>query len=129
MQQPLLTIARGTFRTKTTSGRVVCRDSAAWQRLWEEHMAEDERPSPPTVDFSTQAVIAVFVGQRPTSGWTVEITAAEVPNGGRSTGGRLTVSYRVRGPVGPAQDVLTSPFHIVSLPRTGWDTANFVQSS
>jgi hypothetical protein len=129
MQQPLTTIARGTFSAKTTASQVVCRDSAAWQRLWAEHAGDDTTLSRPTVDFATQAVVGVFAGQRPSSGWTVEITAADVPTGGRSTGGTLTVTYRIRRPMGPAQDVLTSPFHIVSLPRAGWNTASFVPSS
>jgi hypothetical protein len=128
MQQPLMTVARGTFRAKATNGRVVCRDRAAWQQLWEEHMADDDRSSPPTIDFSTRAAIGVFVGNRPSSGWTVEITSAETSDGGGSRGARLTVSYEIRPPIGLAQDVLTNPFHIVSLPRAGWDTASFVQS-
>ena len=128
MQQPLTTIARGTDSAKTTSSQVVCRDSAAWQRLWEEHVGDDTTGSRPTVDFATQAVVGVFAGQRPSTGWTVEITAADVPNRVPSTGGTLTITYSVRRPVGAFQDMLTSPFHIVSLPRTGWNTASFVPS-
>jgi hypothetical protein len=123
----LVTIAKGAFSARTAAARVVCDTSAAWQELWMEHRA-DEIPAPPvpTVDFNANAVIAVFAGQRPSSGWTVDIIRAELEDVAARRGSRpLTVVYRVTGPLGPAQDVLTSPFHIVQVPKAGWDRVEF----
>jgi hypothetical protein len=127
MRLDLVTIAKGAFGAKTAATRVVCETNTAWQELWADHTA-DEIPTPalPTVDFSANAVVAVFVGQRPSSGWTVDIIRAELEDVSRGRGRRtLTVLYRVTSPLGPAQDVLTSPFHIAQVPKAGWDRVEF----
>lgn len=123
MRLAITRIARGTFSAKIDAARVVCTTREAWQALWEEHTSdEDPAPPLPEVDFDESAVLAVFAGQRPSSGWTVEITGVVVPDAPKGTARRtMTVRYVLTGPVGPAQDVLTYPFDIVKVPKGSWD--------
>ena len=129
MRLPLTTIGRGAYSGRTVAGRIACTEDQTWRDLWNEHMA-NEPSSRPAVDFSSEAVLAVFAGQRPSSGWTVEITSAETPepSSPAAVRGTLTVRYVIRAPLGPAQDVLTHPFHIVRVPRKSWDRAVFESS-
>jgi hypothetical protein len=90
--------------------QVVVRSAAEWQSLWQRHAPG--RPAP-TVDFTRNMVLAVFLGSRPSGGYQVEIT------GVRSDGKGLVVEWTERRP-GPGQmaaQVLTSPSHIVTVPR------------
>ena len=67
----------------------------------------------PAVDFSKEFVVAVFLGSRPTAGFSVEIV------GTRDDGAGLVVQYReTRPPAGAiVAQVLTMPYHIVAVPK------------
>jgi hypothetical protein len=89
----------------------VVRSAAAWNALWKEHSAG---PMPAgEIDFGRFMIVGVFLGTRPTAGYTVEIT------GMRTTGGVTLVEYRERGPAPGdiAAQMLTAPFHLVRVPR------------
>jgi hypothetical protein len=103
------TVAQGTRSEISESRFVVVRTAADWQKLWKEH---DSRPAP-EVDFSSSIVVGVFLGTRPTAGYGVTITAVAAKDGSaivdyteqRPTPGRMTAQ------------VLTSPFHLVTVPK------------
>jgi uncharacterized membrane protein len=59
-------------------------------------------------------VAAAFAGEKPSAGHAIEITAAEHPNRGGVT---LAVEERAPGPGMVAAAIITSPFHIVAVPR------------
>ncbi len=90
-----------------------------WRRVW--NVLSNGRPAP-DVNFTTQAVIVVFQGQRPTGGYAVAL------RGIRRDGTVLAVSVDERVPAsgGVTTQVLTSPFVAVSIarPATG-TTARF----
>jgi hypothetical protein len=93
---------------------VVARDAAQWQALWQRHAPG--RPAP-AVDFTKQMVLAVFLGSRPSGGYQVQISGVRVD------GDTLVVQWRETAP-GPGQlaaQVLTSPSHIVTVPRHAGD--------
>lgn len=46
-------------------------NESEWQRLWEDTAGNESEP--PTVDFSERFVIGVFLGERPSSGYAVEV--------------------------------------------------------
>jgi hypothetical protein len=94
--------------------QVVARTMAEWQALWKEL---DAQRAAPVVDFAQSIVVVVFLGTRPTAGFAVDST------GVKTEGSRTIVEYRERRPPGDAllAQVLTSPFHIVRLARTGTD--------
>ena len=103
------TLAQGSSSQIQEPREVVVRSAAEWERLWSAHSSQPL----PTVDFSRSLVVGVFLGTRPTAGYTVEITAV---NGDDD---RVVVEYLEHRPAPDAfvAQVLTSPFHVVSLPR------------
>lgn len=115
MTLPLTTLAQGSGSGIVTPRRIVVRDTASWRALWAAH-AGPESVAPGT-DFTSHMVAAVFAGERPTPGHTIEISGA------RAEGEVLTLTVREQAPppgIAAAQ-VLVSPFHIVTLPRFGGD--------
>jgi hypothetical protein len=107
---PPHTVDRGSRSGIESARQVAVRSSDAWAALWTEHAGTRERPS---VDFGTDMVVGVFLGSRPTAGYSVEIASL------RPDGDGLIVQYREGKPrqgMITAQ-VLTSPFHLVVVPR------------
>ena len=113
MQQsamPLTTLAQGSQSAVEERRETVVRTPAEWQMSWKWHGGSEAAP---TVDFAKEMVVAVFLGTKPTGGYRVEITGA------RREGQSLVIEYAERRP-GPGTLVtqaLTSPYHIVKLPR------------
>lgn len=107
----LSTIARGDGSGIDAPRRVVIRDEPAWRTLWKEHAGSDV--AVPPIDFATQMVAAVFAGSRPTPGYGVEVVDAR--RDGEGLG--IVVAESRPAPGTLAAQVITTPFHIVSLPR------------
>ena len=86
------------------------RSAADWETLWRLHAGERARPA---VDFGKEMVVAVFLGSRPTAGFSIEIV------GTRAEGAAVIVQYReARPPAGGiVAQILTSAYHIVAMPR------------
>lgn len=106
---PFVTVAQGASSQILEPRNITVRTAAEWQALWKAH---DSRPAP-GVDFSQSIVVGVFLGLRRTAGFSVEITAINAKNAG------AVVQYAERRPSAGAAtaQVLTSPFHLVSMPR------------
>lgn len=113
MQQPssgLVTLAQGTHSEIGDPREAVIRTQAEWAALWKAH----GQPEPPVaVDFSREMVAAVFLGTRATGGYSVQIV------GTRRSGDALVIEYTEQQPDRDAilTQALTTPFHIVKLPR------------
>lgn len=97
----------------------VARSSAEWTALWARHTSQIiPPPAAPSVDFSSQMVVGVFLGDRPDPSHAVEIATI------RSDGSTTAVDYRdvrfVSSQAGacffPA--VVAQPTVLVSVPRT-----------
>ena len=103
-------IDRGIASDMDNARQASARTAQEWSRLWTQHAGERTRPA---VDFSTEVVVAVFMGTRPTAGFTVEIVRV------REEGGALVVSYTETRPAPDSvtAQMLTSPFHIVAIPK------------
>lgn len=106
----MMTLARGPASAIDEAQQVVARTEAEWDALWAEHAGREPRPE---VDFSTDMVAAVFLGTRPTAGFGAEILGA------RTDGDTLVIEWVERRPARGelVGQILTSPFHIVTLPR------------
>ena len=104
------TLDRGTQSNIDQARTVVVRSVDEWAALWRAHAAD--KPVPP-VDFTKEMVVGVFLGSRPTAGYSVEIVGTkEQPDA-------LIVEYREGS---PARDmmtpqVITTPFHLVAVPK------------
>jgi hypothetical protein len=105
------TVATGTASFVDAERTVVIRTASEWDALWKEHAPTRPRP---TVDFAKETVVGVFLGSRPTAGFSVAITAI------RTASGVTTVEYAERRPNPDLMvaQVLTSPFHLVRIPTT-----------
>ena len=103
------TVARGTDSQITAPREAIVRSADEWRALWSAHRAE----AAPTVDFSRFMVVGVFLGTRPTSGYAAEIVRV------RSEGPVTTIEYREQRPAADSFNlqVLTSPFHVIRIPR------------
>jgi len=104
------TVAQGSSSGAADPREVVVRSPAEWAALWKAHAGPQTAP---VVDFSTNLVAAVFLGTRPTAGFRVDIVGA------RREADVLVIEYVERAPGADniVAQVLTSPFHIVTLPR------------
>ena len=59
----------------------------------------------------TRLGIAVFAGEKPTGGYTIKVTRLTL------AAGKLTVTAQVTPPEGPATDVISSPYDVVTIAR------------
>jgi hypothetical protein len=107
---PMRQIEKGVMSNMDDARQASARSVDEWTRLWNQHAGERTRPN---VDFSREVVVAVFMGTRPTAGFSIEIVRV------REEGPALVVTYKETRPAPDAltAQVLTSPFHIVAVPR------------
>jgi hypothetical protein len=107
---PMRAIDQGFTSNMDGALQASARSVEEWSKLWTLHAGERTRPA---VDFSKEVVVAVFMGTRPTGGFSVEIVRV------RQEGPALVVSYKETRPApdSVAAQILTSPFHIVAVPR------------
>ena len=103
-------VAAGTTSGITQPRQVVVRTTEDWRALWREHGAGTPVPS---VDFSSATVVGLFLGERPTAGYQVDVVSV------LNEGGAAVVEYVERRPSPDAMvaQVVTAPFHLVSLQR------------
>ena len=107
---PVRTVGKGATSAIEAPGQKVVRSDAEWSALWKVHGGAGQ---PPAVDFGREMVVAVFLGTRPTSGYSVEIVRAV------GNAAVLIVDYvetsPARGTV--SAQVLTAPYHLAAIPK------------
>lgn len=109
------TVAKGYRSGIRESLQTVIRNQTEWQKLWQRHTSSQPKPPPPpAMDFKSEMVAAVFLGEKPTGGYGVEIVRVERNHG------TFTVLYKESEPPPGAMttQALTQPFHIVRIPAT-----------
>jgi hypothetical protein len=87
--------------------------------LWRQHTSNITPPIVlPAVDFSTQTVIAVVLGSRPTGGYSIRIVEVLPPG---APGAPIIVRVEESSPPPGVivTQAFTSAFHFVTIPR--WD--------
>jgi PrcB C-terminal len=106
----LRTVGKGPMSAIDQPRQVTVRSAAEWTALWKQNGASSPLPS---VDFSREMVVGVFLGTRPTAGYGVEIVRAV---GNSST---LVVDYveTVPSPNALTAQVLTAPYHLAAVPK------------
>ncbi len=86
---------------------MVTRDQASWGAMWE---LAGQKP-PQTVDFRSYMAIGIFMGMRPSGGYSPEILKLA------ETSDSIIVEWQEKQPTGTATQALTSPWVIKILPR------------
>jgi len=104
------TVERGSQSNIDAARQVVIRSAAEWTSFWRTH--NFDKPAP-QVDFDKEMVLGVFMGSRPTGGYSVKIT------GVTERDGSLVVTYSQTSPRPGAMtaQVLTFPYHLVAVPK------------
>jgi len=92
-----------------THKEVVARTEEEWKALWATLPLSQ---APPKVTFTSTMAVALFLGSRPSTGYSVEIA------GLRMDGDALVVLYRERQPAPGAvtAQVLTTPYTVAGVP-------------
>jgi hypothetical protein len=108
---PMTTINSNHMSGIDTAQQIVARTAAEFETLWKKHAPSQPVPA---VDFGKQMVLAVFLGSRPSGGFNVQITSV------RSSGKDLVVQWIETRPAPgmSAATVMTSPAHLVTVPRS-----------
>jgi len=94
----------------------VIRDEASLADLWRVHTTwQDPVPEQPQVDFSTNMVIAMFLGDKPTGGYGLEVVGVVEEMD------RWVVQLRAdsAGSGCGVTTAQTQPYRILSVPRSG----------
>jgi PrcB C-terminal len=104
------TLDKGDQSNVDDSRQVTVRTAADWAKLWQQHSPDRKRPD---VDFSKDIVVGVFMGSRPTAGYTISILSTMEKDG------QMLVQYQETMPTKGAMtaQILTSPFHLVAVPK------------
>lgn len=94
---------------------IVIGSPAEWEELWEQlHRYTIPRPALPEVDFTQHTVLAVFAGEKPSGGYTIQVE--------RITQTDQTVIVYVTetapGPRDITTMMITYPYQVVKIPHT-----------
>jgi len=111
-------IDRGQHGDIVEGTREVIRDEQAYAAFWEQlHADRSSVPDRPAVDFDTQIVIAVVLGQRPNGGYSVAVDEVLTTESGTPIQVRFT--ERIPGDGCPATQALTSPYVLATVETDG----------
>jgi len=108
----LATVARGYRSGIHEPLQIVVRNQDEWNAIWQRHSSIDRNPrSAPSIDFNREMVVGVFLGEKRTGGYELEILRGEKRNSS------LYFYYREKSPTAGAivTQVLTQPFHLVKV--------------
>lgn len=109
------TLASGYSSGITAERLEAIRDDSAYTALWLEHTANvSPVPDRPYVDFGQDMVIAAFMGERPTGGYELAVTAIEEYTDTLV----VQIKHVLPGSGCGVIQALTQPHHIVRLPRS-----------
>jgi len=106
----IVPIAHGPVSNGSVARESVVRSPEEWGTLW---ASLPTKQAAPQVAFDQMMVVGVFIGNRPTTGYKVEITGA------RKEGDALVVLWKEVPPVAGSSvnATVTSPFAVAGLPR------------
>ncbi len=106
----LVPIAHGPLSNGSAARESVVRNPEEWGTLW---ASLPTKQAAPQVAFDQMMVVGVFVGNRPTSGYKVEIVGA------RKDGEALVIEWREVPPAAGSSvnATVTTPFAVAGLPR------------
>lgn len=87
-------------------GHKLVTDAKGWEALWRV-IGQDA----PALNLKTHAAVAVFIGEKPTGGWTAVFEEPKLKDGD------LLVVYTVRAPKGFTTQAFTAPYIVRAFPK------------
>ncbi len=97
---------KGQYGGPIDAGTEVATDAAGWTRLWLQ-LGSDAPP----LDFKKYFAVAVFAGERPTGGYTVEFLEPA------PKGKDVIVRYRIKEPTGFSTQAIAQPWKVRAFER------------
>lgn len=113
-------IAQGAYSEYQTANEMVIDNPEEWASVWQQHASGIIPPPPiPKVDFTDYQIVAVFMGEKHTGGYSVEILTVETESSETDdpTSVVIQVNYRQPQPGDIVQEVITHPHHIIRIPQ------------
>jgi hypothetical protein len=114
------TIARGANSGYQRASQMVIDNPEEWADIWQQHASCNIPPPPvPDVDFTDDQVVAVFMGEKRTGGYSVEILTVETKSSEQEdlTSLVITVAYHQPKSGEIVQEVITHPYQIITIPQ------------
>ncbi|MBY0551960.1 MAG: protease complex subunit PrcB family protein [Candidatus Obscuribacterales bacterium] len=110
---PMVTVESGWNSGITTAAREVISDDARWQKVYKKHSNVRPQPPAPDVDFRKEMIVAVFMGQRSSGGYSIRVTRVE-----RRDGATYVYYTNYNPPPGSfTTAAMSAPYHLVKVPR------------
>lgn len=113
------TMQRGTYSGVSEQMAILISDAEGWNRHWRTHASmQVPIPATPPVDFSQKSILAIYMGEKQSGGYGLEVLDVQEENG------TLTVRIRQIAP-DPGDMVtmaLTQPYQIVQIPKVAAGT-------
>lgn len=109
------TVEKGFFSGITEQKKLIIKTRDQWKNLWNKHTSIRLPPSEvPAIDFTKNMIIVVFMGQKPTGGFAIEITKI------KKYKDEIVTSFAEGRPPSDAlvTQVLIQPYHIVKVKRS-----------
>jgi len=108
IEVPFTELAQGSQSSVATRVNYLITSASQLGELWK---MTDATGTPPAVNFNTHAVIAVFAGQQPTAGYSIEVSKVE------DTAVRMvTVTLTKPGDGCILAQTVTAPYELISVP-------------
>jgi hypothetical protein len=108
---PYEVLVQGTQSGITTPTEEIIDSKTEWEQFWQRHTSvQVPPPSLPQVDFASSVLVALYGGNRPSSGYSITIVAVTEKDSD------VRIDYRIDGSGGPLT-VETQPFAILRLQR------------
>ena len=110
------TLDKGDQSNVDSARQVTVRTAAEWNTLWQQHSPDRTQP---VVDFSKEMVVGVFMGSRPSAGYTISILSTIQKDG------KTLVRYQETMPAKGTMtaQIITSPYHLVAVPKAAGEVA------
>ena len=106
-------IDRGQYGNIVDGTQTVLRDEGEFASFWADlHVDQSTTPELPAIDFESQVVVAVVLGERPTGGYDVGVDAVTANEDGAM---RVEYTETVPGDACGVTQALTSPYILVSV--------------
>ncbi len=114
-EQEMRDLAQGQHSGHKQQDRRVITSQDEWKTFWETHEENrTDKSDPPEVDFSSERVVAVVLGERPNGCYSVKVTDVEPDQQSGET--RVNVTEKVPSPDAVCPQVIVHPFHFVAVP-------------
>jgi len=106
------TTIKGAYCGHNESGNYVIKNESDWENLWDTvYSHKTPKPSLPKIDFTQHMVIAVFMGEKSSGGYNIEIVKVKEKNNIFE----VYIEEHTPAPWTVVTEVFTQPFHIIKM--------------